>query len=109
MSSPSGYTNSHPGDLLSDEQLARQLSNEINRQSISGHALPVGAFPNQQQNATDGSVWRLGFLTIFTWKEFHYSKLRCMLFSRWFLYSVAVHFLEFRNAVACEFVFNRIS
>ncbi|KAJ8632185.1 hypothetical protein MRB53_025521 [Persea americana] len=58
MSGRRDYTNSRPGDLLRDEQLARQLSNEINHQSISGHALPLGAFPNQQQHATDGSVWR---------------------------------------------------
>lgn len=65
MSGHRDYTNSRPGDLLRDEQLARQLSNEINHQSISGHALPLGAFPNQQQHATDGSVWRFDFLTFF--------------------------------------------
>ncbi|XXG43098.1 hypothetical protein AAC387_Pa01g3211 [Persea americana] len=55
---PRDYTDPHPGYLLNDELLARQLSTELNHQSISGHALPMGTFPNQQQNPSDGSMWR---------------------------------------------------
>lgn len=63
---PRDYTDPHPGYLLNDELLARQLSTELNHQSISGHALPMGTFPNQQQNPSDGSMWRFGFSS-FSW------------------------------------------
>ncbi|XP_058086719.1 E3 ubiquitin protein ligase RIN2 isoform X2 [Magnolia sinica] len=49
---------SRAGDLLNDEQLARRISSGLDQQSAAGHALPIGAFSNQQQNPTDSSVWR---------------------------------------------------
>ncbi|WCJ36482.1 E3 ubiquitin protein ligase RIN2 [Euphorbia peplus] len=42
--------------ILSDEQLARQLSEGLDQQNPP--ALPVGVFPNQARNSIDGSPWR---------------------------------------------------
>ncbi|CAN1265354.1 E3 ubiquitin protein ligase RIN2 [Linum perenne] len=44
-------------EVLSDEQLARQIS-ERDQQTNPGNNFPVGAFPNQAQNPTEGSSWR---------------------------------------------------
>ncbi|KAL6004966.1 hypothetical protein ACLOJK_005525 [Asimina triloba] len=49
---------SRVGDLLDDEQLARQISSGLDQQSIGGQALPVGQFTNQQQNPSDRTAWR---------------------------------------------------
>ncbi|XP_065871327.1 E3 ubiquitin protein ligase RIN2 [Euphorbia lathyris] len=46
----------HRGDVLSDEQLARQLSEGLDQQNTP--TLPAGVFPNQARNSIDGSPWR---------------------------------------------------
>lgn len=51
--------NSHPGEVSSDEQLARQLSMGLDRQNNTGQTLPTGVFPNQTQPPVEGSPWRL--------------------------------------------------
>ncbi|KHG00428.1 E3 ubiquitin protein ligase RIN2 [Gossypium arboreum] len=50
--------NSRTAEALSDEQLARQINSGLNRPNMPGHALPAGVFPNQMQNAVEGSPWR---------------------------------------------------
>eukprot|EP00262_Sarcandra_glabra_P020017 TRINITY_DN783_c0_g1_i1.p1 TRINITY_DN783_c0_g1~~TRINITY_DN783_c0_g1_i1.p1 ORF type:complete len:589 (+),score=56.43 TRINITY_DN783_c0_g1_i1:506-2272(+) len=55
---PGDYTNTHAGEVMTDEQLARQISSGFDQQSIPGLALPIGAFPNQLQNPTDNNGWR---------------------------------------------------
>ncbi|KAK9178583.1 hypothetical protein WN943_027775 [Citrus x changshan-huyou] len=50
--------NSHPGEVSSDEQLARQLSMGLDRQNNTGQTLPTGVFPNQTQPPVEGSPWR---------------------------------------------------
>ncbi|PPD88296.1 hypothetical protein GOBAR_DD14754 [Gossypium barbadense] len=54
--------NSRTAEALSDEQLARQINSGLNRPNMPGHALPAGVFPNQMQNAVEGSPWRSGGL-----------------------------------------------
>ncbi|KDO65484.1 hypothetical protein CISIN_1g007666mg [Citrus sinensis] len=51
--------NSRPGEVSSDEQLARQLSMGLDRQNNTGQTLPTGVFPNQTQPPVEGSPWRL--------------------------------------------------
>ncbi|XP_077236188.1 E3 ubiquitin protein ligase RIN2-like isoform X2 [Tasmannia lanceolata] len=58
VASPRDHANSATGEILNDEQLARQIGSGLDHQSISGHALPMGAFPNQQPNTSDHSLWR---------------------------------------------------
>lgn len=50
--------NSPTGEVLSVEQLARQISSRIDRQNTLGNTLPAGVFPNQTQNSAEGSPWR---------------------------------------------------
>ncbi|KAF3433143.1 hypothetical protein FNV43_RR24245 [Rhamnella rubrinervis] len=50
--------NTSSGEVLSDEQLARQISSGLDRQNTFGNTLPTGVFPNQTQNSTEGSPWR---------------------------------------------------
>lgn len=50
--------NSRPGEVSSDEQLARQLSMGLDRQNNTGQTLPTGVFPNQTQPPVEGSPWR---------------------------------------------------
>ncbi|CAN0902540.1 E3 ubiquitin protein ligase RIN2 [Linum grandiflorum] len=44
-------------EVLSDEQLARQIS-ERDRQTNPGNNFPAGVLPNQAPNPTDASSWR---------------------------------------------------
>ncbi|XP_015877935.2 E3 ubiquitin protein ligase RIN2 isoform X1 [Ziziphus jujuba] len=46
------------GEVLSDEQVARQISAGLDRQNTFGNTLPAGVFPNQTQQSTEGSPWR---------------------------------------------------
>lgn len=55
---PEVETNRGTEEILSDEQLARQLSAGLDRQNPSGHTLPTGVFPTQTQNLTEGGPWR---------------------------------------------------
>ncbi|KAI3756904.1 hypothetical protein L6452_04436 [Arctium lappa] len=48
----------HPGDISSDEQLARRLSFALEWQNPPGHILPSGVFPNQVQNPSEHGDWR---------------------------------------------------
>lgn len=50
--------NTSSGEVLSDEQLARQISSGLDRQNTFGNTLPPGVFPNQTQNSTEGGPWR---------------------------------------------------
>ncbi|XWS51601.1 hypothetical protein CRYUN_Cryun12cG0190900 [Craigia yunnanensis] len=50
--------NSRTGEVLSDEQLTRQINSGLDRQNMPGHTLPAGVFPNQMQNPVEGSPWR---------------------------------------------------
>ena len=52
--------NSCTGEVLSDEQFARQINSGLDRQNMPGHTLPAGVFPNQMQNPVEGSPWRFG-------------------------------------------------
>ncbi|KAJ9164057.1 hypothetical protein P3X46_023674 [Hevea brasiliensis] len=47
--------NRHSGDILSDELLARQISEGLDQQNTP--TLP-GVFPNQTRNSIEGSPWR---------------------------------------------------
>ena len=49
-------------EVLSDEQLARQISSALDGQTTTGNTLPAGVFPNQMQNHAKGSPWRFTFL-----------------------------------------------
>ncbi|GLT39801.1 hypothetical protein SLA2020_139710 [Shorea laevis] len=51
-------TNIHTGEVLSDEQLARQMALGFDQQNASGHTLPAGVFSNQMQNPVEGGPWR---------------------------------------------------
>lgn len=55
---PEIEANSRPGEVSSDEQLARQLSMGLDRQNNTGQTLPTGVFPNQTQPQVEGSPWR---------------------------------------------------
>ncbi|KAL5746027.1 hypothetical protein ACOSP7_027173 [Xanthoceras sorbifolium] len=50
--------NPRAGEVLSDEQLARQLSLGLDHSNNSGQPLPTGIFPSQTQNSMEGSPWR---------------------------------------------------
>ncbi|KAL5744312.1 hypothetical protein ACOSQ2_027428 [Xanthoceras sorbifolium] len=50
--------NPRSGEVLSDEQLARQLSLGLDHSNNSGQPLPTGIFPSQTQNSMEGSPWR---------------------------------------------------
>ncbi|KAL5569935.1 hypothetical protein UlMin_026510 [Ulmus minor] len=45
-------------EVLSDEQLARQISSALDGQNTTGNTLPAGVFPNQMQNHAEASPWR---------------------------------------------------
>ncbi|CAI0462357.1 unnamed protein product [Linum tenue] len=57
-----GRTENEPSprnrEVLSDEQLARQLSERLDRPNNAGNNFPAGPFPNQTQNPMEGSTWR---------------------------------------------------
>ncbi|KAB1210858.1 E3 ubiquitin protein ligase RIN2 [Morella rubra] len=55
---PENEVNPHTGEVVSDEQLARQISAELDRQNSSGQTLPTGVFPTQSQNPIEGDRWR---------------------------------------------------
>ncbi|GLT68518.1 hypothetical protein SLA2020_407400 [Shorea laevis] len=55
---PEIEVNRSTGEVLSDEQLAHQISAGLDRQNSSGHALPTGVFPSQTQNLIEGGPWR---------------------------------------------------
>lgn len=57
LSAPQRHTGSIAEDAADGQQLAEQFNLGLNQQGIPGHALPVGAFPDQQQNPSD-AVWR---------------------------------------------------
>ncbi|EXC08935.1 hypothetical protein L484_003387 [Morus notabilis] len=50
--------NPRNAEVLSDEQLARQISSGLDRQNTSGNILPTGVLPNQIQNSTESGPWR---------------------------------------------------
>ncbi|XP_030488882.2 E3 ubiquitin protein ligase RIN2 [Cannabis sativa] len=50
--------NPRNADILSDEQLARQISSGLDTQNNAGNSLPTGVIPNQIQNHTEGGPWR---------------------------------------------------
>lgn len=52
-------------EVLSDEQLARQLSVGLDGQNSSGNVLPPGLFPTQTQNPMDEGTWRLHYCQIY--------------------------------------------
>ncbi|CAL1371596.1 unnamed protein product [Linum trigynum] len=45
-------------EVLSDEQLAREISERLDRPNNAGNNFPAGPFPNQTQNPMEGSSWR---------------------------------------------------
>ncbi|KAF2311716.1 hypothetical protein GH714_026343 [Hevea brasiliensis] len=49
---PDNEANRHGGDILSDEQLARQISEELDQQTTS--TLSAGVLPNQTHNSIEG-------------------------------------------------------
>ncbi|KAJ9140004.1 hypothetical protein P3X46_030692 [Hevea brasiliensis] len=53
---PDNEANRHGGDILSDEQLARQISEELDQQTTS--TLSAGVLPNQTHNSIEGRPWR---------------------------------------------------
>ncbi|XP_042494923.1 E3 ubiquitin protein ligase RIN2-like [Macadamia integrifolia] len=55
---PEENTNPHTGDVADNEQLAHQIGSGAEWQNTSGHALPVGAFSNLQQNPSESFPWR---------------------------------------------------
>ncbi|XP_020092836.1 E3 ubiquitin protein ligase RIN2-like [Ananas comosus] len=59
LSAPQRHTGSIAEDAADGQQLAKQFNLGLNQQGIPGHALPVGAFPDQQQNPSD-AVWSRG-------------------------------------------------
>ncbi|OAY63290.1 E3 ubiquitin protein ligase RIN2 [Ananas comosus] len=59
LSAPQRHTGSIAEDAADGQQLAEQFNLGLNQQGIPGHALPVGAFPDQQQNPSD-AVWSRG-------------------------------------------------
>ncbi|KAJ7982508.1 E3 ubiquitin protein ligase rin2-like protein [Quillaja saponaria] len=50
--------NSQSGEVLSDEQLARQLSAGLDWRNTARHTLPTEAFSNQTPNPSEGVPWR---------------------------------------------------
>uniref|UniRef100_A0A2C9UIP3 RING-type domain-containing protein n=1 Tax=Manihot esculenta TaxID=3983 RepID=A0A2C9UIP3_MANES len=57
---PDNEANHHGGDILTDEQLARQLSERLDQQTPP--ILPAGVFPNQTRASIEGSPWRFKIL-----------------------------------------------
>ncbi|XP_062153725.1 E3 ubiquitin protein ligase RIN2 isoform X1 [Alnus glutinosa] len=55
---PEVEANHGTGEVLSDEQLAHQISAGLDRPNSSGHTLPTGVFPSQTQNLMEGGPWR---------------------------------------------------
>lgn len=55
---PEVEANHGTGEVMSDEQLARQISAGLDRPNSSGHTLPTGVFPSQTQNLMEGGPWR---------------------------------------------------
>lgn len=55
---PENEVTPRTGEVLTDEQLARQIGAGLDRQNNSEHALPTGVFPNQTQNPIEGGPWR---------------------------------------------------
>ncbi|URE21955.1 hypothetical protein MUK42_10700 [Musa troglodytarum] len=58
VSSPRGHTRSISGNGTDDPQLPEYLNLGMNLQTVPDHAPPLGASPNQQQNASD-TIWRV--------------------------------------------------
>lgn len=56
--------NPRNAEVLSDEQLARQISSGLDRQNTSGNILPTGVLPNQIQNSTESGPWRFTSLLL---------------------------------------------
>lgn len=59
---PGHEANARTGEVLSDEQLAHQLSEGLDRQNTPGQTLPAGIFPNQTRNSMEASPWRFSSL-----------------------------------------------
>ena len=55
---PENEVNPRTGEVLNDEQLARQIGAGLDRQNNSEHTQPTGVFPNQTQNPIEGGPWR---------------------------------------------------
>ncbi|XP_041007635.1 E3 ubiquitin protein ligase RIN2-like isoform X1 [Juglans microcarpa x Juglans regia] len=55
---PPNEANHRTGEVLSDEQLAHQISAGLDHQNASRHTLPTGVFPNQTQNPLEDDPWR---------------------------------------------------
>jgi len=55
---PENEVTPRTGEVLTDEQLARQIGAGLDRQNNSEHTLPTGVFPNQTQNPIEGGPWR---------------------------------------------------
>ncbi|OVA09802.1 zinc finger protein [Macleaya cordata] len=60
MGSRENNAHSHTGEVMNDEQLARQISSGLDQQNAPGHGLPIGGFPNQPQAPSDSIPWRVG-------------------------------------------------
>lgn len=54
-------TSSTPGYGSNNDGLLEQVNLGLDQPRLSGRALPVGLFPNQQQNPSD-AMWRFSFL-----------------------------------------------
>uniref|UniRef100_A0A2N9ELL9 RING-type E3 ubiquitin transferase n=1 Tax=Fagus sylvatica TaxID=28930 RepID=A0A2N9ELL9_FAGSY len=54
---PENEVNPRTGEVLNDEQLARQIGAGLDRQNNSEHTQPTGVFPNQTQNPIEGGPW----------------------------------------------------
>lgn len=50
--------NPRNAEVSSDEQLARQISSGLDRESTPGNILPTEVLPNQIQNTTESGPWR---------------------------------------------------
>ncbi|KAF9614261.1 hypothetical protein IFM89_016553, partial [Coptis chinensis] len=48
----------HPGEVLTDDQLAHQRGSGLDRTLSPGQGLPVGAFPDQIQTPSESMPWR---------------------------------------------------
>lgn len=59
---PNEANHHRTGEVLSDEQLAHQISAGLDHQNTSEHTLPTGVFPNQTQNPLEDGPWRFTLL-----------------------------------------------
>ena len=55
---PENEASSNTVEISSDEQLARQISAGLDRQTTARHTMPAGLYPNQAPNSLDGVPWR---------------------------------------------------